>query len=160
MHTALLLHNIRSAYNVGSIFRTADAAGVSMIYLTGYTPRPLDHWGRIQKGIAKTALGAETNIPWKGANTPMSIIKQLNSNGWRIVGIEQDIRSVNYRAYVPGQPTLFIVGNEVRGISQALRAQCDTLIEIPMHGQKESLNVAVATGIVLFHSIQMNIRHP
>jgi len=150
MPTALLLHNIRSAHNVGSIFRTADAAGVSAIYLTGYTPTPVDRFGRPQKEIAKTALGAELDISWYCAATPTSLIKRLKNEGWRIVGIEQDDRAIDYRTLTLDRPTLFVLGNEVLGISKALRVQCDDLVEIPMHGKKESLNVGVAAGIVLF----------
>jgi tRNA G18 (ribose-2'-O)-methylase SpoU len=147
----ILLHNIRSAHNVGSIFRTADAAGVCHIYLSGYTPRPLDRFGRVQKDIAKTALGAEQSIPWEYHKTYAPIIAQCKKEGLSIVGVEQDSRAVDYRTYKITQPTLLIVGNEVRGISASLRTQCDTLLEIPMRGKKESLNVSVATGIVLFH---------
>lgn len=154
MQTALLLHNIRSAHNVGSIFRTADAAGVTRIYLTGYTPTPTDRFGRPQKEIAKTALGAEHTILWEYAETPVPFIKSLKKDGWRIVGIEQDARAIDYRTLTSDRPTLFILGNEVRGISPALRDQCDVLIEIPMHGKKESLNVGVAAGIVLFSTIR------
>lgn len=150
MQTALLLHNIRSAHNVGSIFRTADAAGVSRIYLSGYTPMPVDRFGRAQKEIDKTALGAEKTISWEYANVPTVFIKRLKKENWRIVGIEQDARAQDYRAFTLDRPTLFILGNEVRGISPSLRKQCDALVEIPMHGQKESLNVAVAAGVVLF----------
>ncbi|MBI2030025.1 RNA methyltransferase [Candidatus Kaiserbacteria bacterium] len=153
MQTALLLHNVRSAHNVGSIFRTADAAGVSAIYLSGYTPTPVDRFGRTQKEISKTALGAEHTIPWEYAAGPAPLIKRLKKEGWRIVGIEQDARAIDYRTLTPDRPTLFILGNEVRGISPALRDQCDVLIEIPMHGKKESLNVGVAAGIVLFASL-------
>lgn len=147
---AVLLHNIRSAHNVGSIFRTCDAAGVSRIYLSGYTPQPLDRFGRAQKDIAKTALGAESSVPWQYAKDPTTFLKSLKRTGWRIVGVEQDERSIDYRTLLPGPRTLYIVGNEVRGISAAMRNACDVLVEIPMHGKKESLNVAVAAGIVLF----------
>lgn len=151
---ALLLHNIRSTHNVGSIFRTADAAGVSQIFLSGYTPLPVDRFGRIQKDIAKTALGAETFVPWEKVADVGKKIRALKSEGWRVVGVEQDTRAVDYRALPAHEKTLFILGNEVRGISPKLRAQCDTLIEIPMHGEKESLNVSVAAGIVLFSTIR------
>jgi len=154
MQTALLLHNIRSAHNVGSIFRTADAAGVCAVYLTGFTPTPMDRFGRAQKEIAKTALGAEHTIPWEYAATPTSFIKRLKEEGWRIVGVEQDSRAIDYRTLTLDRPTLFILGNEVTGISPSLRKQCDTLVEIPMHGKKESLNVGVAAGVVLFSSLQ------
>lgn len=146
----ILLHNIRSAHNVGSIFRTADGAGVSEIILSGYTPCPVDTFGRPQKDIKKTALGAEHTIPWRYVKSPGSQLRALKKEGVQIVGIEQDARSIDYRMFAETGTTLYIVGNEVRGISKALRDSCDTLLEIPMHGKKESLNVSVAAGIVLF----------
>jgi 23S rRNA (guanosine2251-2'-O)-methyltransferase len=148
--TAVLLHNIRSAHNVGSIFRTADAAGISRIYLSGYTPKPVDRFGRLQKEIAKTALGAERSVPWEYFTSPDTLISKVKKEGWQIVGVEQDKRAIDYRKFKIKKPTLFILGNEVRGLSPSLRAKCDTLIEIPMHGTKESLNVSVAAGIILF----------
>lgn len=147
---AIMLHNIRSAHNVGSIFRTADAAGVAKIYLSGYAPLPLDRFGRPQKEIAKTALGAESTIPWEYAQSPGTIIKQLKKEGWMVVGVEQDNRAIDYRSFKPEGPTLMILGNEVRGMSKSLRDRCDVLVEIPMRGAKESLNVSVAAGIALF----------
>ena len=160
MKIAVLLHNIRSAHNVGSIFRTAEAAGAEKVYLSGYTPTPSSSFGRAQKDIAKTALGAEQMLTWEHSVSPYGIIAKLKREGWAIVGVEQDKRAIDYRKFSAGggsssggklkKPTLLIFGNEVRGISPALRAKCDTLIEIPMHGKKESLNVSVAVGIILF----------
>lgn len=164
MLVAVLLHNIRSAHNVGSIFRTADAAGVSCVYLSGYTPIPVDRFGRVQKEIAKTALGAEHTVAWERGTSPMSLIARLKKEDWKVVGIEQDARAKDYRKFTFRGKTLFIFGNEVRGLSTALRKRCDALIEIPMHGAmvrqahhprhsgrgKESLNVSVAAGIILF----------
>ncbi len=147
---AVLLHNVRSAHNVGSIFRTADAAGVGEVILSGYTPAPLDRFGRLQKEIAKTALGAEASMPWQKLPDPRRIIEERRAAGWRIVGVEQDARARDFRTFEAKQPTLFIFGNEVRGLSPALRDVCDELLEIPMRGKKESLNVAVAAGIILF----------
>ena len=147
---AILLHNIRSAHNVGSIFRTADAAGVTHIFLSGYTPRPVDALGRVQKEIAKTALGAEKSIQWQYARIPLGALKAAHKEGIQIVGVEQDDRAVDYRTFKAEKEVLFVVGNEVRGMSQPLRDKCDVIVEIPMHGKKESLNVSVATGIVLF----------
>jgi len=146
----LLLHDIRSAHNVGSIFRTADAAGVAGVHLSGYTPRPTDRFGRESREIAKTALGAERSMPWEYRSDPKRIIVQARERGLHVVGIEQDERAIDYRAFRLVQPTLFVLGNEVRGMSPALRAVCDGLLEIPMLGKKESLNVGVAAGIVLF----------
>ena len=152
MPTAVLLHNIRSAHNVGSVFRTSDAAGVSQLFLSGYTPCPVDRFGREQPEIAKTALGAHAWLPWEYKKSPLTIINRLRKEGWQIVGVEQDTRSIDYRNFKRTKPTLFILGNEVLGISPALRAKCDTILEIPMHGKKESLNVAVTAGIILFQS--------
>lgn len=150
---AILLHNIRSAHNVGSIFRTADAAGVSKIYLSGYTPTPVDRFNRPQKEIAKTALGAEKFIPWEYAKTPSSVLRKLRAEHFQIVGVEQDAKARDYRAFKPERPTLLIFGNEVRGLSRTLRNSCDDLIQIPMFGKKESLNVATTAGIILFQAI-------
>ncbi len=151
---AVLLHNIRSAHNVGSIFRTADGAGITEIILSGYTPTPVDRFQRPQKDIAKTALGAERSIPWVDVKTPLSTIRRKKKEGMQVVGVEQDARSVDYRTLRTDAPLLFIFGNEVRGLSKSLRDVCDTLVEIPMHGKKESLNVSVAAGIVLFAGAQ------
>lgn len=147
---AVLLHNIRSTHNIGSIFRTADAAGVSHVYLSGYTPTPTDRFGRTRKDIAKTALGAEKTIEWSHIHDVSSLVSKLRHDRWHIVGVEQDADARDFRSFIPQHPTLFMFGNEVRGLSRKMRAQCDTLIEIPMHGRKESLNVSVAAGIILF----------
>lgn len=151
---ALLLHNIRSSHNVGSIFRTADAAGVAKIFLSGYTPTPLDRFKCPNKEIAKTALGAEGFLEWEHAKNPAPILKRLRKEGWTIVGVEQDARSEDYRHFKAKRKTVFVFGNEVRGLSKSLRDACDVLLEIPMKGKKESLNVAVAAGIVLFGTDQ------
>lgn len=150
METAVLLHNIRSAHNVGSIFRTADAAGVSKLFLSGYTPTPIDRFGRPLQMISKVALHAEKHVPWEYEKNPYRVISHLRKEGWRIVGVEQDEKSIDYKKYKADGKTLFILGNEVRGISKALREKCDALIEIPMRGKKESLNVSVAAGVILF----------
>jgi len=149
---AVLLHNVRSAHNVGSIFRTSDAAGISRIYLSGYTPRPLDRFGRTQKEIDKTALGAATFLPWEYYSSAAALISKLKRERWRIVGVEQDAHARDYHKVRPRRRTLYVFGNEVRGLSKELRALCDELIEIPMRGKKESLNVSVAAGIILFNA--------
>ncbi len=151
---AVWLHNVRSAHNVGSVFRTSDAAGVSRVFLSGYTPQPQDRFGRAQKDIAKTALGAETYIPWEYGKTPAVLLKRLKKEGWHIVAVEQDSSSVEYRSFMPKPKTVFLFGNEVRGISSALLRACDSVVEIPMHGKKESLNVSVTVGIILFEAIK------
>ncbi|HEY4526867.1 MAG TPA: RNA methyltransferase [Candidatus Paceibacterota bacterium] len=153
MEISVLLHNIRSAHNVGSIFRTCDAAGVSRVYLTGYTPTPTDRFGRAQKDIAKTALGAERAVSWEYHKNPLAVIAKLHDEGRRIVAVEQNPHSIDYRKFQSKKPAVFIFGNEVRGISKSILNACDSIIEIPMHGKKESLNVSVAAGIVLFQAV-------
>ena len=146
----LILHNIRSTYNVGSIFRTAEACGVSKIFLTGYTPKPVDKFGREVKAISKTALGAEKIINWEYSFRPSSVIKKLKKLDFKIIGIEQDKKSVDYKKVKADQSIAFLLGNEVKGLSRQLLSQCDFITEIPMIGKKESLNVSVATGVALF----------
>ena len=145
----LILHNIRSLYNVGSIFRTADAAGVSKIFLTGYTPSPRDVFGNFRKEISKTALGAEKYMPWQKMSDIGGLTEELNGKKVQIVALEQSEKSIDYRKFRPRFPIALILGNEVRGISPALLKKCDKIIEIPMRGRKESLNVAVSAGVAL-----------
>lgn len=151
---AVLLCDIRSTHNVGSIFRTADGAGVCKVYLAGVTPAPRDRFGRARKDIAKTALGAETYVPWEQCSSALSVIKKLRTEGWQIVAIEQDPRSVSYRAVSMSKPTLFILGSEVDGLPKKILDACDVIAEIPMRGKKESLNVSVAAGIMLYASVR------
>ena len=145
----LILHNIRSAENVGSLFRTADAFGVTKIFLTGYTPAPLDRFKRPVGRIAKTALGAEKTVPWEQAEAA-AVIVRLQSEGVHIVALEQDVRAQSVASYVPVSPWALVLGNEVLGIDAHTLAQADVVVEISMVGQKESLNVAVAAGIALY----------
>ena len=151
----LVLHNIRSAHNIGSIFRTADAVGVSKIFITGYSPRPIDMFGRSQKEIAKTALGAEISIPWEYEKNVSKIIKRLKLEGAQIIAIEQDKNSLDYKKIKPKFPVAFILGNEVKGISKPLLKSCDVITEIPMMGNKESLNVSVSAGVALFRILNV-----
>ena len=146
----IILHNIRSAYNVGSIFRTADAIGISKIFLTGYTPTPIDKFGRARADIAKTALGAEEEIKWEYKKHPKTVIQKLKEEGFSIIAIEQSEDAVDYKKVKVNGDVSFIVGNEVRGISSSILKDCDMIAEIPMKGFKESLNVSVATGIAIF----------
>ena len=150
----LILHNIRSAQNVGSIFRTADAAGVEQIYLTGYTPSPLDRFGRGNDKIAKTALGAEKTVSWETQKSASALIKKLQKKGFSITAIELSPRAVAYTKWRPNFPLALVLGNEVKGISVPLLKLCDGVVEIPMRGTKESLNVSVAAGIILFKTAE------
>lgn len=151
----VLLHNIRSTHNVGSIFRTADAAGVSHIYISGYTPRPLDKFGRKQKAIGKVALGAEESVKWSEAGTLKKLIAKLKMEGFSAIALEQSATSVDYKKIKLGKKVLLIVGNEVKGMSSELLKLADVVAEIPMKGEKESLNVSVAFGIALFRIVNI-----
>ncbi len=170
----LILHNIRSAYNVGSIFRTADAAGVKKIFLCGYTPAPLDEETLAGKGvggqgkISKTALGAEKNVPWEQHKQTWRLLEKLNMEKIRIVALEQASKSINLFSYIPKFPLALIVGHERKGLSDKILNYVDDILEIPMHGAmirqvyhprhtrrgKESLNVSVAAGITLYELIK------
>jgi len=151
--TYLLLHNIRSVYNVGAIFRTADAVGVSKIYVSGYTPAPIDRFGRERKDLAKVALGAEKTIAWEFVENPIILIKKLKKEKVIILGLEQTKNSVDYREIKKVPKRLVILGEEVYGIEEKIIKLCDQIAEIPMLGNKESLNVSVATGILLYSII-------
>jgi 23S rRNA (guanosine2251-2'-O)-methyltransferase len=146
----LILHNIRSVYNVGAIFRTADAAGVSEIILTGYTPIPLDRFGRIRRDFKKTALGAEATMPWRMGEEIQNVLDELTLRGFMTVALEQDIRAVTYTKFVSKNKVALVVGNEVEGVPHDVLDTCEAVIDIPMRGKKESLNVSVAARIVLY----------
>ena len=146
----VILHDIRSVINVGALFRTADAVGVSKIILSGFSPTPIDRFGRVRADFAKSALGSEQTVAWEYVKTPMAAIKKLKREGFVVVGIEQDKRSVDYKKIQKQPKMAFILGTETTGVSPSLLKQCDIVAEIPMRGMKESLNVAVAAGIVLY----------
>lgn len=151
----LILHNIRSVQNVGAMFRTADAAGIDKIYLTGWTPAPLDRFGRKRKDLAKSALGAEEFVVWEQKKNIFSLIAKLKKDGFQIIGIEQDKNSVDYKNVKIKSKNVFLVGAEVTGIPKNILGKCDIIAEIPMRGQKESLNVSVACGIALFRILRV-----
>lgn len=142
-HIRVLAHNIRSLWNVGSLFRCADCFAVEKLYLSGYTALPP------RREIAKTALGAEEWISWEHVPEPLECIRTLKGEGWRIAALEIASGSVPLPSYVPYERTLLIVGHEVTGVPAEQLALADDTVHIPMHGRKESLNVAVATGIAL-----------
>ena len=150
----IVLDNIRSAYNVGSIFRTADGADVNKICVCGYSPTPDD------KKVVKTALGAERFVPWEYYRQTWRLLEKLKADGIQIVALEQTKKSVDYRQFKPrflpaGRQVrlALMVGNEVKGLSKDILKYADKIIAIPMYGQKESLNVAVATGIAIYKLI-------
>ena len=147
----VILHEVRSSHNVGAIFRTCDGAGISKIFLTGYTPAPLDRFGRPVAEIIKTSLGASAMVPWEQSDDVVSVIQTLKSNGVEIVAIEQSVAAVSLYDFIPAPDVAYIFGNEITGVPKDVLAICDRVVEIPMSGQKESLNVSVTVGIVLFH---------
>ncbi|MEK6821510.1 MAG: TrmH family RNA methyltransferase [archaeon] len=151
----LILHNIRSGQNVGSIFRSADAVGVKEIYLTGYTPRPLDRFGAPDPQVAKAALGAENYVPWQGLMRLSPLLARLRKQDYQIIALEQSSRAVDYKKVKLRRPTAIIFGNEIRGIPQSILKQCDLIAEIPMRGKKESINVAVAAAVALFRWLDL-----
>lgn len=150
----LILPDIRSAINVGAIFRTADAVGIDKVYLVGCTPRPNDQYGRIQKDIAKSALGAETWIKWEYKEKLIPLMNSLKKEKYEIVALEQSSESIDYRKYKKPLKMAFILGPEVTGLDKKILKNCDKIVEIPMHGKKESLNVSVACGVALFRILR------
>jgi len=148
--TVLILENIRSVHNVGSIFRTSDAVGVDKIYLTGHTPTPLDRFGRERSDLAKVALGAEKSVPWIYKEDIISLLEDLKNEGVNIVSLEQSDESINYKDFKPLKDTALVLGSETEGVSKEVLDKSDNIIEIPMRGEKESLNVSVSAGIALY----------
>jgi tRNA G18 (ribose-2'-O)-methylase SpoU len=141
----VVCEDIRSLYNVGSIFRTSDGAGVEKLYLCGYTghpPRP---------EIEKTALGSVESVPWEYRPNQFEVIRELRGRGYRIVALEHASRSISYEEARYDFPVCLVLGNEVKGVTDELLSLSDMAVEIPMHGLKQSLNVTVAYGILVYH---------
>jgi tRNA G18 (ribose-2'-O)-methylase SpoU len=136
---------VRSLWNVGSFFRTGDAFALEKIYLTGYTPIPP------RKEISKTALGAEETIPWEQAEDPLTVVEKLQSDGWTVVALELAPTSQDLMSFTPTDKVCVVVGHELSGVPEDVLKACDHVLKIPMLGGKESLNVAVAAGIALYH---------
>lgn len=141
-----ICHNIRSLHNVGSIFRTADAAGITKLYLCGYTGCPP------RKEISKVALGAEKTVPWEHHTHTWRLLERLKAGGVQVIALENNIDSPSTELYRfrPQFPAALLVGNEVSGLSPALLNRADQIVHIPMYGRKESLNVAVAFGMAIY----------
>lgn len=161
----VIAHNIRSVQNVGSILRTADCLGVQKVYASGYTPnlqRQTDGSNlpllphvrdKLMHELHRSALGAEETVPFEYAVNINELIDQLKEDDYQVVGLEQDEHSIALPDCQPPAKVALLLGEEVHGLTAELRAQCDQLAEIPMFGVKESYNVAVATGIALYHMI-------
>jgi tRNA G18 (ribose-2'-O)-methylase SpoU len=143
----VLLHNIRSLYNVGSIFRTADAAGVSKIFICGYTGTPP------RKEITKTAIGAEEYVEWEHYPDPVSLIYELKQKNIQIISLEKTPKSIDFKTFKPKYPLCLTLGHELEGVRADILDLSDAVISIPMLGQKESLNVSVAFGISIYSLI-------
>lgn len=154
----LIAHNLRSTHNVGSLLRTAEGLGVSKVYLTGYTPYPstahdqrLPHEAaKLHKQIQKTALGAELTLDWEHENDVFTVLSRL-SNDFHIVGLEQTADSVPLPDFDPPNKLAIVVGREVEGIELEVLEACDSVVEIPMLGQKESFNVVQAAAMIMYH---------
>jgi len=144
----VLLDNVRSLYNVGAFFRTADAAGVSKLYLCGITGHPPS------RALAKTALGADRTVAWEHTWDPMSLIRSIRESGAEIAAIETSVHAVDLFDWAPRFPVCVVFGHEVEGISPQVSVLCDTQVRIPMLGSKHSLNVATAGGVVVYELLR------
>ena len=135
-----------------SIFRTADAAGVEKIYLCGITPAPVDNFGKLRPQLTKVSLGAEKTVEWERAKSTTKVLDELKKNGYKIFAVEQNKKSVPYHKVRirPKDKAVLILGSEVKGLPASVLNRADKVLEILMTGKKESLNVAVAFGIVAF----------
>lgn len=153
----IVLNNIRSNHNVGSIFRIADCVGATKLFLVGVTPAPLDRFNREVKEISKTALGAEKIIPYEKVKSFTFLIKRLKKEDFKIIAIEQSKNSIDYKKIKIDKfrKIAFVLGEEVKGLSEKELSFCDIVAEIPMKGEKESLNVSVATGVALFRILEI-----
>ena len=156
MTTIAVLDNIRSAHNVGSIFRTADAFGITEIYLCGTSPTPIDKFNRPRKDIAKVSLGAEKTVPWRYFSSSLRAVNSLKKKGIKILSIEQNENSADIHDIKLYQNTdiALVFGNEVDGVSPKILHVSNKIFEIPMCGKKESLNVSVAFGIAVSQIMQ------
>lgn len=146
----LVIHNVRSSHNVGSLIRTADGVGVEEVILSGYTPGPYDRFKRPNKELIKTALGAHESVPVRHTDSIVEEMMRYKQEGWTIVACESGIQGMPYTAIPPCAAYVCIVGNEVEGLDEGVTQVADVVAEIPMNGTKESLNVAVAGAVLLF----------
>lgn len=155
----VIAHDIRSTHNVGSLLRTCEGMGVSRVYFTGYTPYParaehdprLPHIAaKLNQQIHKTALDAETLVPWTHQDNVADCIAQLKTQGYTVVGLEQSVQSVPLPKYRAPSRVALLLGREVEGISPEVLTLCDTCVEIPMFGKKESFNVVQAAAMALY----------
>ena len=144
----IILPDIRSAMNIGAIFRTADAIGAEKIYLTGYSATPA------HPKVAKTAIGAENTVPWEYRDDLETLIAELKTAGYTICALEKTATSKSLWEVKPIFPVALIVGNEILGVPEEIQRLCDEVVHLPMLGAKESLNVATASGIALYYFLE------
>jgi 23S rRNA (guanosine2251-2'-O)-methyltransferase len=149
----VVLDNVRSLYNTGSFFRTADACAVERLVLCGITPRP-DQGGRQQRSIAKTALGAELTVPWEHQPDTRTAISALSQARYHVVAVETSPEAIDLYEWEPSWPICLVFGHEKDGVDQSLAPAFDTNVRIPMLGHKRSLNVATAGGVVLYELLR------
>ena len=155
----VIAHDIRSTHNVGALLRTAECMGVEHVFLTGYTPYPtknndsrLPHIAnKLSKQIHKTALGTEDTIAWSQNDDITSVIRSIKNDGYMIVALEQDKNSIPLTNFNPPDKCALLIGREVEGIDRQLLAICESIVETPQCGKKESLNVVQAVAIALYH---------
>jgi 23S rRNA (guanosine2251-2'-O)-methyltransferase len=145
---AVLLDNVRSLYNVGAFFRTADAAAVQRLYLCGITGYPP------KRAITKTALGAEEKVPWEHCQDPAAVLQRLRASGFEIAVIETSLRSIDLYDWTPNFPVCLVFGNEVEGVCPEVSRLADAHVRVPMLGVKHSLNVATAGGVVVYELLR------
>ena len=144
----VICDSIRSLHNVGSVFRTADGVGIDKVYLCGITGIPDTQ--KHERQISKVALGAQNYIKWEYVKQSWRLVEKLKKEGYQIVSLEQASKSISYTKFKPKFPLALIVGNEGKGVKRSLLDRSDKIIDIPMRGKKESLNVSVAFGIVAY----------
>jgi tRNA G18 (ribose-2'-O)-methylase SpoU len=135
------------------MFRTADGAGISKIYLSGYSPQPIDRFGRPQPEIEKTSLGASASLDWEYVENLPQLLVDLRQRGVTVVAVEQSEKSIPLREFSVPENVAYVMGNEVDGVPEHIQSLCDIVVELPMLGEKESLNVATTAGIVLYHQL-------
>jgi 23S rRNA (guanosine2251-2'-O)-methyltransferase len=155
----VVLDNIRSLYNTGAFFRTADACAVERLVLCGITPRP-DQGGRQRRGIAKTALGAELSVPWEYTADTQTALTTLSAAHYEIVAVETSPSGVDLYDFTPTWPVCLLFGHEREGVAAALSPHIAKSVRIPMLGHKHSLNVATAAGVVLYELLRQYTKQP
>lgn len=153
----VLLDNVRSLYNTGAFFRTADACAIERLVLCGITPRP-DQGGRQQRAIAKTALGAELSVPWEYQAESAEAIAALSASGYQIVAVETSPEAIDLYDWTPQWPLCLVFGHEKTGVAPSIVDSLATHVKIPMLGEKRSLNVATAGGVVLYELLRQRLK--